>query len=78
MVHRFSTILYTYISACVSVTSRILLQWLSPMDFIHYLFASLILFPVPYTLDLLPYYLSIANGTGGVSIFELLVFQCFV
>ena len=77
MVHRFSTILYTYISACFSVTSRILLQWLSPMDFIHYLFASLILFPVPYMLDLLPYYLSIANGTGGVGIFEL-VFQCFV
>ena len=24
------------------------------------------------------YYLSIANGAGGVGIFELLVFQCFV
>ena len=45
------------------------------MSLIHYSFAPLILFRVPYTLDLLPYYLSIANGTGGV---ELLVFQCFV
>ena len=37
--------------------------------------ASFILFRVPYTLNLLLYYLSIANGTGGI---ELLVFQCFV
>ena len=48
------------------------------MDLIHYLFAPLILFCVPYTLDLLLYYLSIANGTGGEGIFELLVFQCFI
>ena len=48
------------------------------MDLIPYSFAPLILFRVPYTLDLLPYYLSIANGAGGVGIFELLVFQCFV
>ena len=50
------------------------------MDLIHYLFAPLILFRVPYTLDLLrdPYYLSIANGAGGVGIFELLVLHCFV
>ena len=47
-------------------------------DFIHYSFAPLILFCVPYTLDLLLCYLSTANGTGGVGIFELLVFQCFV
>ena len=39
---------------------------------------TLISFLVPYMLDLLPYYLSIANGAGGVGIFELLVFQCFV
>ena len=51
---------------------------LTTMDLIHYLFASLILFRVPYMLYLLPYYLSIANGAGGVGIFELLVFQCFV
>ena len=44
------------------------------MDLIPYSFAPLILFRVPYTLDLLPYYLSIANGAGGVGIFELLVF----
>ena len=44
------------------------------MDLIHYSFAPLILFRVPYTLDLLLYYLSIANGAGGVGIFELLVF----
>ena len=50
----------------------------SPMSLIHYSFAPLILFHVQYTLDLLPYYLSIANGTGGVGIFELFVFQCFV
>ena len=37
----------------------------------------LILFCVPYTIDFLPYYLSIANGAGGVGIFELLVFQGF-
>ena len=36
------------------------------------------LFRVLYTLNLLPYYLSIANGTSGVGIFHLLVFQCFV
>ena len=48
------------------------------MDLIHYLFAPLILLRVPYTLNLLPYYLLIANGTGGVGIFKLLVFQCFV
>ena len=41
------------------------------MNLIHYSFASLILFRIPYTLDLLPYYPSIANGTGGVGIFEL-------
>ena len=46
------------------------------MDLIPYSFAPLILFLVPYTLNLLPYYLSIANGTGGVGIFELFVFQC--
>ena len=43
------------------------------MDLIHYSFVPLILFRVLYTLDLLPYYLSIANGAGGVGIFELLV-----
>ena len=43
------------------------------MDLIHYSFMPLILFCVPYTLDLLPYYLSIVNGGGGVSIFELLL-----
>ena len=42
------------------------------MDLISYSFAPLILFRVPYTLDLLLYYLSSANGTGGVRIFELL------
>ena len=41
------------------------------MSLIHYSFAPLISF-------LVPYYLLIANGTGGVGIFELLVFQCFV
>ena len=44
------------------------------MSLIHYSFTPLILFLVPYMLDLLPYYLSIANGAGGVGIFELLVF----
>ena len=48
------------------------------MDLIHYSFAPLISFCVPYMFDLLPYYHSIANGTGDVGIFELLVFQCFV
>ena len=48
------------------------------MDLIHYLFAPLILFRVPYTLDLLLYYLSIANSAEDVGIFELLVFKCFV
>ena len=48
------------------------------MDLIPYSFAPLVLFRVPYTLDLLPYYLSIANGAGGVGIYELLVFHCFV
>ena len=48
------------------------------MDLIHYLFEPFIIFHVPYTLDLLLYHLSIANGTGAVGNFELLVFQCFV
>ena len=48
------------------------------MDLIPYSFAPLILFLVLYMLDLLPYYLSIANDAGGVGIFELFVFQCFV
>ena len=45
------------------------------MDLIHYSFAPLILFRVPYTLDLLLYYLSIANGTGGVGILNFLYFN---
>ena len=53
-------------------------DFISAMDLIPYLFAPLILFLVLYTLDLLPYYLSIANGAGGVGIFELIIFQCFV
>ena len=58
---------------CINVT------YLRPsMDLIPYSFAPLNLFLVPYTLDLLPYYLSFANGAGGVGIFELFVFQCFV
>ena len=48
------------------------------MDLIHYSFTPLIVFRVLYTLNLLPYYLSIANGVGGVGIFELLVLHCFV
>ena len=48
------------------------------MDLIPYSFVPLILFRVPYMLDLLLYYLSIANCAGGIGIFELLVFQCFV
>ena len=55
-----------------------LLKYPDAMDLIPYSFAPHILFLVPYTLDLLPYYLSIANGAGGVGIFELFVFQCFV
>ena len=45
------------------------------MDLIHYSFAPLILFRVPYTLDLLPYYLSIANGARGVGIFDFSYFN---
>ena len=48
------------------------------MSLIHYSFAPLIVFRVPYTIDFLPYYLSIANGAGGVGTFELLVFQVFL
>ena len=48
------------------------------MDLIHYSFVPLILFRIPYMLDLLPYNLSIANGAGSIGIFELLIFQCFV
>ena len=51
---------------------------LGTMDLIHYSFAPLILFRVPYMLNFLPSYLSITNGAGGVGFFELLVFQCFV
>ena len=45
------------------------LGFLHVMDLIHYLFTPLNLFLVPYTLDILPYYLSFANGIGGVGIF---------
>ena len=48
------------------------------MSLIHYSFAPLILFRVLYTIDFLLYYLSIANGAGGIGIFELLVFQGFL
>ena len=57
---------------------NLLKLWCFAMDLIHYLFAPLILFCVLYTLDFLPYYLSIANGAGGVGIFELLIIKCFV
>ena len=39
-----------------------------PIDLIQYSFVPLILFCVPYMLDLLPYYLPIANCAGGVDI----------
>ena len=45
------------------------------MDLIQYLFAPLILFCVPYMLDLLPYYLSIVNGAGGVGILNFSYFN---
>ena len=38
-----------------------------------------LMIPIPNTLDLLLYYLSIANGAEGVGIFEIfLLFHCFV
>ena len=45
------------------------------MDLIHYSFVPLILFHFPYTLNLLPYYLSIANGAGGVGILNFSYFN---
>ena len=45
------------------------------MDLIPYWFVPLILFRVPYTLDLLPYYLSIANGARGVGILNFSYFN---
>ena len=62
----------------INIMKRFKLLAIQTMDLIHYLFAPLILFYVPYMLDLIPYYLSTANSDGGVGIFELLVFQCFV
>ena len=53
-------------------------QYSCSMDLIHYSFMPLIIFCVPYTIDLLPYYLLIANGAGDVGIFELVIFQYFV
>ena len=49
--------------------------FLVPMDLIHNSFMPFILFCGLYTLDLVPYYLSIANSAGGVGIFEILIFQ---
>ena len=49
--------------------------YFSKMDLIHYSFVPLILFHVPYTPNLPPYYLSIANGTGGVGILNFLYFN---
>ena len=69
--------LYFYLPA-VSLTSLVYLPcFKNLMDLIHYSFAPLILFRIPYMLDLLPQHLSITNGAGCVGIFELLVFQCF-
>ena len=45
------------------------------MDLIHYSFVPLILFRVPYMLDLLLYYLSIANDVGGVIFFDFSYFN---
>ena len=45
------------------------------MDHIHYSFVPLILFRVLHTLDLLPYHLSITNGTGGVGILNFSYFN---
>ena len=45
------------------------------MNLIHYSFAPLILFGVPYALNLLLYCLSIANGARDVGVIELLVFN---
>ena len=47
------------------------------MDLIHCSFAPLILFRVLYTFDFLPYYLLIANGAGGVGIFEFLILHSY-
>ena len=44
------------------------------IDLMQYSFAPLILFCVPYTLDFLPCYLSIANGTGSVGILNFSFF----
>ena len=67
----------------MSKDSKVFSIPINAMDLIHYSIAPLILFRVSYMLDLLPYYLSIAIGAGGVGaggigIFELLIFQCFV
>ena len=52
-----------------------ILEWTLFITRLHLL---CILFRVPYMLDLLPYYLSITNGAGGVGILEILVFQYFL
>ena len=44
------------------------------MDLLYYSLAPLILFCVLYTLNYLPYYLSIANGAGGVGILNFSYF----
>ena len=51
------------------------LGFLHVMDLIHYSFAPLILFLVLYMLNILLYYLSFANGTGGVGIFNFSYFN---
>ena len=81
--HVFVLLCYsTQIVLAILITVRVLLNgiYYLIMDLIHYSFAPLILFHVPYTLNFLPYYpyLSIANGAGGVGILELLIFYCFV
>ena len=48
------------------------------MSLIHYSLMPFILYLVPFTVGLLLQYLSFANGAGGVDIFKLYVFQCFV
>ena len=63
---------FTRSYSCCYLTTQFLCY---TMDLIHYLFAPLILFCVPYTLDLLSYYLSIANGAGGVGILNFSYFN---
>ena len=71
-----SEVSYTCIGEMIATTHSPFISVFT-LDLIHYSFMPLILFCVTYTLNLLTYYLSIANGSGGIYI-GILNLMCYI